>query len=152
MSARVYGLFPRVVLPKKFGSVDYEREQVVLVFHGSLDELFAGTQQPARQHSAALVWRRGGRVWAGRGQTAVEKSELVLLRRPKGDRCALLLGENEKTLTRGGRLSFALLCQHADAIDEWFGTEITRRIDTKRTLRGGTDKAVEQWLREVGAR
>jgi hypothetical protein len=104
----------QVVLPRLSGGVD----------HGATRLLLAWAED-GRQ----LVWQRSCKSWAGRmAGYQHEPGSLVLVRRGQ------LFGTE---LHRGGRLSKALLEQHAEAIDEFFGVEVTPMLHSRKTVQVG---------------
>lgn len=100
------------IAPQVEGGVDYSARGIVLV----------------RAPAGKLVWRSGGKCWAGIGmEPNYVGSQLHTIR--KGHTL-------EPELSRGGRLSRGRLTEHIGAIRERLGLPWLKaeQIDPKRTL------------------
>ena len=109
-------LVDRIILPRKDNCCDWGSVRFVL----------------ARQGAKELLWWTARKTWVGRMEGYQPAPAELLLRQPS-EHFSSGLGKS-RTLHEGGRLSRALLLEHAQAIDAFFGQEVTPLLDPKKTL------------------
>lgn len=107
--------------PRQEGGCDWGAERQLLVVQGTKE----------------LWWLFACKAWEGRGSYVSTPGELHLAdwQNDHGRILRDFPSKNKCLHDSGGRLSKAMLVQHTEAIDEWFGEPgLTTKLSTRHTV------------------
>jgi hypothetical protein len=111
----------RIIRQRHEGGSDWGTERFVLV------------RQVRNGGLRELVWWQSHKAWSGR-MSGYQHTPARLLTISYKGASTLSATDTWKVIHEGGRLSRAVISQHADAINRFFDEPVADQIEVKRTL------------------